>query len=265
MTYFTVNTRLAFGVDLSRYNTSADGTQKVNFDVLRAHQPQVIFAGLRAGISWGYQDPWFNYYFNEAQRTGILSLPYHVVYPAEDPAAQMDHFLRIVGEERLTTCRLVLDMELVHGLTRARITRCLQTCLKLLKVRTGRLPIVYSRASWVDEHLAVADLPEVDWWLAQYRTPRTYPLFTPEYASPPTLPAGVNRWLLHQAAEKAPAIGAEGCHYMDYNRWNGTREDVWRYFDLARPLACPIDGTACPTRFELLDETAIALHLMQYR
>ena len=265
MGYFTVNEQLAFGVDLSRYNTSADGKLKVDFDALAAHKPRVVFAGMRTGISWGYQDAWFRYHFSEARRVGILCLPYHVVFPAEDPAAQMDNFLRIVGEDGLAGSRLVLDMELVHGCNKAKITRCLTECLKLLFRRTGRLPVVYSRGMWVDEHLALADLPELDWWLAQYRSARKFPLFTPEYASPPRLPRGAKGWLIHQTAEKAPAIGTAGCYYMDYDRWNGGEEVVRRYFGLVERVKCPVDGDECPVKYAEMDEQAVALHLMEYR
>ena len=39
--------------------------KNVNFDTIAAHDPFVSFIGIRVGISWGYQDPWFNFYFSE--------------------------------------------------------------------------------------------------------------------------------------------------------------------------------------------------------
>ena len=254
MGYFTSNQELAFGIDLSRYNTSADGRKKVNFDGIAGHDPQVSFIAMRAGISWAYQDPWFAYYLQEAERVGCLRLPYHVLYPAESALAQMDNFMRILGDADLENLRLVLDLELEHGCSKRRITDTVQACLQVLKRRCGRYPILYSRASWVDVYLNVDDLPDVDWWLAQYRWPRPFPLFTPEYPSPPRLPRGVGSWLIHQSAEKAPAIAAAGCYYMDYNRWNGGRRDVLRYFgQIDEPLQeviCPLDQLVCPVKFK---------------
>ncbi|MCJ7557632.1 MAG: hypothetical protein MUP90_12070, partial [Gammaproteobacteria bacterium] len=74
-------------------------------------------------------------------------------------------------------------------------------------------------------------------------------------------------WLIHQSAEKAPSIGAEGCHYMDYNRWNGSEVDVLRYFEASEPMgvACPLDGKACFEPVGEMDERAVALHLMMMR
>ena len=248
MDYFNANQEFAFGIDLSVYNGSADGKRKPDFERIAAHQPRVEFVALRAGQSWGYRDPVFGYYLQEAQRIGLCALPYHVVFPAESAARQMDAFLGILEGEDLDALRLVLDMELEHGQSRRRITDTLNACLEILLEETGRYPIVYSRASWVDQYLSVSDLPELDWWLAQYYARRAYPSFTPEFPCPPRLPKGVSQWLLHQTAERAPAIGGSGW-YMDYNRWNGTRQALHTYFGRKtepKPLLCPLDSRPCP-------------------
>ena len=117
-----VNENFAFGVDLSRYNTSPDGKVQVDFDRIAAHQPKVAFIAMRAGISWGYQDPWFSRYFAEAGRIGRARLAYHVLYPGESAEAQMDNFCRILGDADLARTPLVLDLELDHGYSAARIT-----------------------------------------------------------------------------------------------------------------------------------------------
>ena len=222
----------AYGVDISKHNFSADGKRKVNFTILN---PQIFFCGVRACISWGYTDPWFAY--SRANLTEPL-LAYHVTYPGEDANRQMDHFLRTVnpGEHD----RLVLDLELDHGYGKARITQAVNACVERLKAETGRYPVIYSRASWVDAFLEVADLPVVDWWLANYLTHRPAPLFTPEHAGPPLLPKGVSTWLIHQTGERGngKAHGVAS-YYVDQNRWNGTAESVLAYFGLAEDTPEP--------------------------
>jgi len=88
------NENLAFGIDLSKWNTSPDGKHKPDFDAIAAHSPEVVFIAMRAGISWGYQDPWFSYYMAEAQRIKRVCLAYHVLFPGQPAAAQMDNFFR---------------------------------------------------------------------------------------------------------------------------------------------------------------------------
>ncbi|MBG0785568.1 MAG: hypothetical protein H0S79_10745 [Anaerolineaceae bacterium] len=244
------NKDFAFGIDLSRYNTSPDGKQQVDFDVIAAHDPEVVFIAMRAGISWGYQDPWFATYFEEAKRIGRARLAYHVLYPGESPQAQMDNLFRILGEADLARTPLVLDLELDHGQTASRITATTAAACEIIRARTGRKPVLYSRAGWVNQFLRLADLPPVHWWLAQYRWPRPYPLTTPEYPCPPALPEGVASWLVHQTASRGASIGAKAAHFMDYNRWNGSREDVLAYVgeSLAEPVVCPLDGAICPVK-----------------
>lgn len=217
---------LPFGIDLSSWQYSSDGKRKPDFDIINA---KCDFVAVRAGISWGYQDKWFKFSW---EHLTVPRLAYHVVYPGESAQGQMDHFLQIVnpGEHD----RLVLDMELDHGYSKARITQTLLDCMNYLWDETGRYPIVYSRASWINQFVDVADLPPLGWWLAHYRYPLPQPLYTPEKDPPPALPRGVNNWLIHQTGERGngSAVGVAS-HYVDTNRWNGTKQELLAYFGLA--------------------------------
>ena len=216
-----------YGVDISKHQFSDDGKRKIDFDKLN---PLIKFCGVRAGISWGYTDPWYSY-----SKAHLIAprLDYHVTYPGEDANRQMDHFLRITnpGEHD----RLVLDLELDHGYSKYRITQTVLACLERLRKETGRYPIIYSRASWVDQYLQVSDLPKLDWWLAHYRARLISPFYTPEHEGPPNLPKGVSTWLIHQTGERGNG-GAHGVasYYVDQNRWNGTEDEMLRYFGLKK-------------------------------
>jgi GH25 family lysozyme M1 (1,4-beta-N-acetylmuramidase) len=241
------NDRFAFGIDLSRWNSS--DKHQVDFDVIAQHVPMVSFIGMRAGISWGYQDPWFAYYLHHTQRINAVPLPYHVLYPGESAARQMDNFFRIVGDVNYEQTPMVLDLELDHGQTRDRITQTTAQALSIIQSRTNRIPIIYCRTSWVRQFIITERLPPVHWWLAQYRWPTPYPLYTPEYPCPPKpLPPGANTWLIHQTASRGKSIGAKAMHFMDYNRWNGTIADIHNFVGLPplEPVTCPIDGADCP-------------------
>ncbi|MEA4812371.1 MAG: glycoside hydrolase family 25 protein [Anaerolineaceae bacterium] len=248
MKYFIRNQEYAFGIDLSRYNASADMKSQPNFDAICRHEPKVDFIGLRTGQSWGYTDPAFTSFYVQAEAARLCILPYHVIFPAEPALRQVAAFLKILDGIDIAQLRLVLDVELDHGQTRMVITNTLARCLEQLKMETGRYPIVYSRASWIERYLLLSELPEVDWWLAQYYFRKPFPEFTYEYPCPPALPKGLNRWLIHQTAERGPSIGGPGT-YMDYNRWNGGRESLLAYFGRSAadsPRSCPFDGLACP-------------------
>lgn len=241
------NENFAFGIDLSKYNTSPDGRCKPDFNVIAAHQPEVVFIAMRAGISWGYQDPWFNYYFQEVTRIGRVRMAYHVLYPGEPASAQMDNFFRILGALDFSRVPLVLDLELHHNQPVSTITQCTANSIRIITQRTGKIPFIYSRASWVNQYLKVSALPPVYWWLAQYRYSWPYPLYTPEYQSPPALPAGITGWTVHQTAMRGKSIGAKAMYYMDYNRWNGSKDDVLKFIgeEPQQPITCPVDKKPC--------------------
>jgi GH25 family lysozyme M1 (1,4-beta-N-acetylmuramidase) len=247
MSYFVRNQEFAFGIDLSRYNTSADLREYPNFDQIAAHEPQIAFVAMRTGQSWAEKDPTFEHYFREATRIGACILPYHVIFPGEPALKQIDNLMRILGGIDLTHVRLVLDVELDHKNSRAMITNTLVSCLELLRQETGRYPIIYSRASFVDSHLQIEDLPWLDWWLAQYHYSRPFPAYTPEFPCPPKLPRRVTHWLIHQTTDKGPAIGGVGT-YMDYDRWNGDKQDVLKYFGRTNTpvkVLCPLNSEPC--------------------
>lgn len=220
----------AFGVDISKYQTSQDGTKRQDFNALRAHTEEVVFVAARAGVCWGYKDPQFDYYWSEMARIQVCRMAYLVVYFGESAISQMDALFKIVeGKANWAHDRLVLDLEVAGINTRDRITSTTQKCLDICKARTGVYPICYSRASWVNTYLRIDQLPRLDWWLATYKKPFPYPTYTPEHPGPPDLPRGVDTYLIHQTGDKNKAIGSAS-RYMDFDRWNGSKADVLRYF-----------------------------------
>lgn len=225
---------LPFGIDVSRWQGMVD------WDKVALFRPQVVFAGIRATINWGYTDGWFARNWEEAVRVGILPMAYHVVYPGESPERQMEHFLKVVGN--LTPgskMPLVLDVELDHAVAPVKISRAVERCAVLITQATGRKPIIYSRAQWVDTYITGVGAPpawlnQYDWWLAHYTNG------VEEHAGPPPLPKGVERkrCVIHQTSRKGPgkALGMESAE-VDLNRWQGTMESLRRYAGIAAPGA----------------------------
>ena len=225
---------LPFGIDISKYNHSTDGSKMVDFDLMNQ---TCKFVAFRAGISWGYIDPKFHESWPKFHGP---RLAYHVIYPGENGENQADHFLNIVKPTGYD--RLVLDAELSHGLNKEKITDTFITVLNYILDSTGRYPIMYSRADWVNNYLDVTRLPKLDWWLAHYLKRRPEPEYTPERPSPPVLPRGINNWLIHQTGERGngSAVGVVS-HYVDTNRWNGTQQSLLAYFGLEEELPPPIN------------------------
>lgn len=214
------------GIDISMYQYSADGRKKPDFTKIKQ---TTEFVAVRYGISWGYVDPWFAYSWENL--SGHRRIAYHVLYFNEPAQKQMDSLFRANFNEH---DRIALDCEVAGGNSKSTITNITLQCMNIIKQRTGRYPIIYSRASWVNPYLDVTALPsETDWWLANYLSPRPYPLYTPEMTPPPLLPRGVTKWLIHQTAEKANgSYYGVASHYVDTDRWNTSNKTLDSYFGI---------------------------------
>lgn len=230
----------AFGIDVSKYQSSQDGSNKMNFDKVAAHKTPVSFVVARVGVSWSYQDPMFDYYWTEMARINVCRMAYFVPHFGESASAQMEAlFKRLDGKVNWKHDRLCLDLEVAGINPRELITATTLKCLDITKARTGRYPAIYSRANWLNSYVDLSALPKLDYWFAQYKAPLTWPLYTPEHPGPPDLPKGVSTWLIHQTGDKCAGIGSAS-KYMDYNRWNGDASDVLRYFDNPTGVQLPV-------------------------
>lgn len=212
-----------FGTDISYWNGAID------YDRLKSVSEYVA---VRAGISWYYEDPIFAQAWQELAGTNRIA--YHVVYPSQDAIRQSDWCLDIINRAGVDWRfdRIALDLELDQSQTRARITQVTLDMMEYLRGVTGRYPLLYSRASWVDAYMTIKDdrLKLGDWWLAHYLARRD-PEYTPEKDPPPLIPRGVGKWLIHQTSERG--IGREhgvSSNYIDTNRWNKTYKDMDAYF-----------------------------------
>lgn len=216
---------LPFGIDISKHQGVND------YAKMKAN---AAFVFVKATESWGYVDPKFvsNWQGLAGHRRGA----YVYVYLSEDPLRQANHLIDTVTRVGVDWRydRLVLDLEKSgHGLSKAEVARRVLIMMERIKEVTGRYPILYSRASWVNDNMLVTDprIANADWWLAHYLTHRPYPLYTPEKASPPTLPRGVSSWLIHQTGERGngKAHGVAS-YYVDQNRWNTDNQEISAFF-----------------------------------
>ena len=216
---------LPFGIDISKHQGVND------FAKMKAN---ATFVFVKATESWGYTDPKF--FANWQGLIGHNRGAYCYVWLSDDPLRQANHLIDIVTQAGVDWRydRLVLDLEKSgHGLSRAEVTRRVLVMMERIKEVTGRYPILYSRKYWLQDNMLLTDprLINADWWLAYYRTALPYPLYTPEMPSPPPLPIGVSKWLIHQTCEKGNGreVGV-GSYYVDQNRFNGTKDQLDAYF-----------------------------------
>ena len=224
-----------FGVDISSYQ----GTN-INYDLMKQNTK---FVAVRAGISWGYEDPVFAQSWRALK--GHNRIAYHVLYPSQDVTSQVNWLFDILSRAGFDaeTDRLAIDIELWQGMTPQQVTTATERMYDQITERTGRKPIVYSGAWFTNSRMVISEkLKQVDWWLATYPAKGSAP--GTERPGPPLLPRGVTKWLIHQTSETG--IGRNfglPSGAIDTNRWNGTLEDVQAYFGLTEqePVDPPTD------------------------
>ena len=228
----TLDTTNALLVDVSKYNGM------VKWPVAKEHG--VVGAGMRASISYAYADPYIYYNMTETLTIGMYRLPYHVLYPGESPQRQIDNFLRACGED-WTNAWPVLDIELHPWVGKSTITNAIVTWATGVEARIGKLPLLYSTASWINEFTWTGTWrSDFKWWLAHYLNDHTI-----EKPAPPARPYGVIDWQIHQNSDKIIAwdgfAGADGIKTVDYNRWNGPNSAVDEFFG-----NFPVNTITCP-------------------
>ena len=205
----------------------------INITDVSRHQGDIVWEALtsffnavwiRAGMSWGYEDPRFD--LNWSKSRGKLPRgSYHVFFPLQDPKRQADKWLEILDGD-YGELGLAADVELHHDANPLVFERNLRSYLIYLEDRTGIRPVIYSRASFFNAYITGSGrynnppkwYQDYDWWLAQYlRNPDL------RHPGPVTLPIGVprERVLIHQDSGSGVPIGVQS-RELDYNHWEHT-------------------------------------------
>ena len=198
-----------FGIDVSRWQG------RINWDAIALHEPQVQFVGIRVGMSWGYIDPEFQRNWLGAKKYNIARTAYHVLYPGQGAQRQMDNMFSALPPDDMGELPISLDLEMDLGQSPSAITKEINESANIIEQRTGRKPIIYTRASWMDAHtLQGSWRSEYDYWLAHYgyqNAPRLLP---------PSMPTGVlqERCIIHQYTSIGEPFGVAS-KSLDYNRW----------------------------------------------
>ena len=221
-----------FGLDISSYQASADGTKIIDFDRMMSADLKPEFIAIRSGQGTGFRDQQFTYNWQNAGEKALPRIAYHVIEFGQDGVEQAEVAFGLVTAAGFNPehDRLCVDLEVDRGYSSSVITQVVNKVVERLKELTGVYPLAYSRPSWINAHLIVSMLPKLEWWLAQYRFALPWPLFTAEFPSDKiTLPKGVQKAQVkfHQTAEKGDGkkYGAQS-HYIDYDRFLGPRDTL---------------------------------------
>lgn len=195
------------GIDVSFWQ------QDVDWDAVAADGIKFAIARASYGAS---KDTYFDQNWAGMKSAGLVRGGYQYWLPGQDPIAQAQAMLDIMGPLEAGDLPPVVDVEQTDGLGAAEIASRLTQWVQHVEAAIGRKPIIYSgKYFWQDN---VKSDAFVD-----------YPLWIPNYSLEcPDLPNGYwSDWQFFQYTSTGNVNGVAG--NVDRNQWNGTLADLFAF------------------------------------
>lgn len=232
------------GIDVSAWDPYIDWPMVKN--------QGIRFAIMKATEGLGYVSPAFQSQWDGAKSVGILRGAYHFLLAAQDGAKQADFFLSKVNVQD-GDLPPFLDIEEADnpGATNSQFIGNAQKWLERVQSKTGRTPIIYSRALFLRDRLAGSNGKPPPWatkyptWLAQY-----FNSHSPDGA--PMAAPGWGDWIIWQYS--GDHLTLDGIYrdatrqkliYVDMNVYRYSIEELYK---LAKaPMPANLDAPVNPT------------------
>lgn len=194
------------GVDVSHWNGTIDWA--------KAKAAGKVFGIAKATEHSTFVDNQFATNWAAMKQHGVVRGAYHFFHANEDPIAQADHFLGVLGTLEPGDLPPVLDLEVADGQSAATITSTAIAWLDYVAAATGTKPILYTGPSFVTGTMkSPAGLEDhADLWVAHWGV------------SCPNVPAPFTAWPFWQYDEKGVVPGISGD--TDLDQFNGTLADL---------------------------------------
>ncbi len=194
------------GLDVSHY----DGT--IDWSMVQASGRAFAFARATDGTS--YVDPTFAANWSGMKQAGVIRGAYHFFEPGMDPVAQATFFVQTMGALAADDLPPALDFE-VAGTDAGAAAADALTFLTTVESLTGRRPIVYASATFVNSSLAnPAWLEGYSAWVANWSV------------SCPNVPAPWTSWTFWQSSDTGSVPGAQTGPVTDLDVFDGSLADL---------------------------------------
>lgn len=191
---------MILGVDVSRWNL-------VRWPSLYARG--VRFAGIRATMGARGVDPLYREHRAACEGLGILPIAYHLLYPEQDIAAQVHHFLTTSGGETFA-----VDVEPIDG-EPSSTYRAWREAVYAFACEVSAIaampPLVYGSPAFLRALELPADMWGAPLWIADWRARET-----------PEVPPPWRRVVIRQTGTRPEPNGA----LLDWDRFEGSIEDL---------------------------------------
>jgi GH25 family lysozyme M1 (1,4-beta-N-acetylmuramidase) len=191
------------GIDVSKWQD--------NIDWSAAAADGVKYAFIRVSDGTQYVDSKFQRNWDGAKANGILRGAYQFFRSNQDPIAQANLMIEMMGELEAGDLPPVIDVESRDGQSAATIRTKVQRWLDHVEAATGVKPIIYTGPYfWRDQ--VNGDFDQYPLWVAHYGT------------SCPLTPETWTAWTFHQHTSSGRVRGVPG--NVDMNVFNGNMDQL---------------------------------------
>ncbi|MCA9580173.1 MAG: hypothetical protein KC416_00175 [Myxococcales bacterium] len=188
------------GIDVSHWQG------KINWDAVKGDG--ISFAIIRASHGTGTIDKEFDRNWAEAKRVGIKRGVYQYFEPGQDPVAQANLMLDMMGPFEPGDLPPVIDVETTGGLGAAAVVASITKWIQTVEAATGVKPMIYSGLYfWKDNVGNSTAFKDYPFWIAQYGR------------QCPDLPSAWSDWVFFQTSDSGKVAGISGD--VDTNLFNG--------------------------------------------
>ncbi len=196
-----------YGIDISSY-------QGDEIKFLDKYKDSLTFVICRATDGITFDDPDFDSNWKSIKEKGFVGGAYHFYESNDDPKAQVDNYLKTVGEIDDEDLSPIVDFEgagIREDMSIEAVQKSLLEVLILLEESTNRTPILYTNLNDGDKYLNTEDFAKYSLWIADYTGGET-----------PSLP-GIwkgTEWVLWQKSDVYPVDAIKN----DFDVFNGSLE-----------------------------------------
>ena len=166
----TVNSSMALGIDISRYNTVSNWQAVKNSGI--------DFAFVRVGGRYGasgviYDDGKFEQHINGALGADIdVGVYFFTQAITEEEAVEEARYTCEKIKNYNVTYPVVIDTEALEGgrhnnITKEQRTKIVRAFCNEVK-KHGYTPMIYANLSWLNNRLTMSKLSDIDVWVAHY-------------------------------------------------------------------------------------------------
>ena len=191
----------------------------------------IEYAFIRCSHGLNTIDEYFDANWDEARAAGIASGVYQYFEPGQDPIAQADLLLDMMGPLQPGDLPPVIDVESHGNLPAAEVAAAVTAWVQHVEAELGVKPIIYTgRYFWQDyvQSNAFVDYPL---WIAHYTN------------DCPNIPAPWTTWAFHQYTDSGSVPGVAG--NVDRNDFNGDTQKLLELAFTATPPEGWLDEAGC--------------------